>query len=258
MNLSDNELLIQHYLDGTLTGEDLQRFQQKLDQDGEFAREVEDYEMLHRGLEGIGAEMFAGEVKEWEQDFQEKPSFSPTPSKEGTRGSFQRYYYAIAAAVTLLIMVWFFWPATQPSQDPQQLFAEYYEPYGEMIRERGDTLSGVKELLLEGIEAYQRREYPIAVERLAAYNQKRPKDHRVFMYLAISHLEMQQYAQAEQYFSQAMQHPDYRQQAQWYQALSFMRANQLDRAMSLLQEIRDIDPPHYQRQRAIELLDRIK
>jgi len=236
------DLMTQKYLEGQLTASEHQRFESMLAQSPELAAEVQDLKQLHVGLQALGVEKLASELQEWEQ---EQPS----------QGIKWRPLLTAAAVITLLLVpAWYFLNAQKPTSE--DLFLAYYQPYEEMITQRGMEGDPVNPLLRDGLTAYNSGAYKRTAELLGAYIKSNPDDHRVALYLAIAQLEIDQKELAAANFKRAQQDPDVKDQALWYQALTYLKFSEKESAMEILTEIAD-NNKHYRQQDARKLLKKL-
>ncbi len=236
---------IEDYLNQKLSTSEMLSFEKKLIEDPELAAMVKDLKAIEQGLNAVGMDDFTKDLKQWEQELkaQSQPS------------SWQRYL-AVAAVVTLVIVpaIYFF---TSQKPTSEELFLSYYQPYQEMITSRGHSNDSLAILLADGMEAYSRGAYQVCSELLESYMQKRPDDHRVALYLGIAQLEINQQALAESNFQRAQQDSNFKQQAQWYQALSYLKFEDSEKARDMLNSI-IASKNHYRRTQAQRLLDQLQ
>ena len=239
--------LIQDYLNGTLTTDTKLLFEKQLDEDAEFAAEVKELEDLETGLHSIGLDMLKEEVNNWEQEFKEK-------SKPKTK-LIQLWpkYTAVAASVILLIVAGLF--VYNGTPDNNELYAEYFDPYEDMILTRGD-ISNSESLLIAGMEAYNNEEFTTASEKLNDYLLNNNENKGVALYLGIAQMQIGKYSEAAISFGLAQQDVKFKQQAQWYEALLYVKSNQTEKARSLL-EIIGKNTDHYQSENAQSILNEL-
>ena len=253
MSTSDSDNEIQRFLEGDLSPEELKEFEQKLSQDPDLAREVRDYERLVMGLEAAGLDDFRSEVKGWEAGYHAKHG----PDREGGKDDNKvipiTRYIPIAAAVALLLFAGIYFYLNR-SAAPQTLYATYYAPYPDMLTDRGDTTinkSG-RSMLLAGIEAYNTENFQLAIDNLQAYLKAEPDQKGVALYLAISQMELNRFEAAEESFKTAREDPVFRQQAEWYEGLSNLKAGNLPKSKAIFKDIAE-NPSHYRQEDARRL-----
>lgn len=255
------EQIIQDYLDGRLSEQDRTVFETNMKGDSELAREVEDLQLLENGLSSLGSTQFAAEVGAWEQEYRASQKERGIIFGDGkpSRGIiFRQSQWLAAAVVSLLVLSAAGWWMLAGGQDNQEVYASYYAPYEDMILVRGDTLQGVESMLRMGMEAYNAGDYAAAIGQLEAYRQAVPEDFRPFLYIAIAQAEQGDMEQADTNFKRAMEDSTYRQQAEWYQALTYLKVDQQTAAIQLFESIVSQNPVHYRQQEAKKILSLLR
>ena len=250
MNEETKDQLIQDYLAHSLKGDELKYFEDQIRRDPELAAEVTAYQELELGLHGIGAEHLAAETSQWESEYRQ------SQTSEGKVVPF-RPYYAVAAAVTLLLLlggILLFW---NPNPELGELYAQHYAPYEDMILDRSEASEGTEQLLIQGMEAYNRQEYPLAERHLQEYLAQSPEQYGAALYLGIAQLETNQLEAAEASFRRASQDIKFEQQAQWYLSLLYLKSEQMTKVRTALQAIAD-NAQHYKHREASTLLKDIE
>jgi len=240
---------IQEYLEGNLKGENLKDFENRLQQDPALAAEVQEYQQLELGLHSIGAEQFKNEVSQWEEAYQKTQR---TDHKVFTL----RRYYAVAATIALLIVAGIYFLRNTPP-DMDQLYAQNYVPYEDMILDRGASSEGAQSFLIAGMEAYNHQQYALAEENLQAYLREEPTHYGAALYLGIAQMELNQFDEAASNFDLALQDPKFAQQAQWYLSLLYLKSQQPEKAKTTLQAIAQ-NPQHYKSGTAAGLLGELE
>ena len=217
-------------------------FEREIADHPNLSKEVDHLKALDQGLHGLGVESFKKDLSSWEQAINTKIS----------RGYKWNNILAVAAVIILLVV-----PAiyhlTSNNSTSEELFLSYYQPYEEMITTRGyDDSDSLSLLLIEGMEAYNRKSYEECSQLLQSYLAHQ-SDARVSLYLAIAQLELDQAESAEANFKLAKQDPRFSQQAQWYQALSYLKFTDLEKAKDVLEDIVSQEG-HYRNDEASKLL----
>lgn len=233
---------IEGYLNGTLTQSEREAFETMLARDPEIAGKVKDLVAIDEGLKAVGMEEFRQDLKQWEGELKQVH----TPAIGWKR------YIAVAAVVTLIVLpaIYLF---TIKKPTSEELFLAYYQPYEEMVTTRGNPTDSLGMLLADGVDAYSRGDYRQCTDLLESYLEQRPNAHRVALYLGIAQMEIDQQQSAEASFQLAQEDPVFRQQAQWYQALSYLKFNKSEKARAILQAISE-NGAHYRHAEAAQLL----
>jgi hypothetical protein len=236
---------IEDYLNHNLSESDRQNFERRISEDQELAAMVKDLQEIEEGLHAVGMDHFKNDLRQWEQEL----------AAQNYSVGWKRYL-AVAAVITLVIIpAVYLFIAKKPTSE--ELFLAYYEPYDEMITSRGNANDSLGILLADGIEAYNQGAYQRCSELLQSYMIERPDDHRVALYLGIAQLEIDQKELAEANFIRAQQDPGFKQQAQWYQALTYLKFEDNKKARDMLNSIITSEN-HYRKAQAERLLDQLQ
>lgn len=219
---------IDSYLAGELSGAELESFEERLQREPEFAREVDLHRKLNDAiLQTEDLEHFEANLANARQKYTEK------------RGRIRRLALVGVAVAALLIsavvflFVWDFSPSSG-----SKLFAEYYQPYPDVIanQQRGDGVGHAA--YVEVMAPYSRGDYELAVTKLEAYLDSHPNSDTIMFYLGISLLELEHFTDADSMLNEvhSMQLV-FSDRAQWYLALSNLRQGNIEQAEKLLEEI---------------------
>ena len=106
------------------------------------------------------------------------------------------------------------------------------------------------------MNAYNQQDYQTAIETLNEYLELVPTDYGIALYLGIAQMEIGKNSEAVVSFTMAQKDIKFAQQAQWYQALLYLKMNETSKAQEVLNEI-STNNSHYQQQKAIQLLDKL-
>jgi hypothetical protein len=215
--------LIELYIQNKLDKSERERVDERLKTENDFLELFKDVEILLKGVRSATRKELADELKGIENNI-------PPETK---MVSINRTYWIGAAAAVTLIAVFFIWKALSVSPG-EQLFAEYYEPYPNVLQSavRGDN--DISELA-DALQSYEEKDYKAAIEKLEAVE---VKDFGVFFYLGSSYLAIKDGKKAVSNFEKCLQ-PQNRlsAQAEWYQALGYLVANDLGSSVQVLKSI---------------------
>ena len=241
-----NDELIQKFLDGKLDSEGLREFEKEMEKNPELDKEVKGLQEIELGLRSAGVDKFKTEVKAWETEYQDSQSGNETKVRSLS------VYFSIAASVAVLLVAGIYFMSSR-TVDYQTLYADNFTPYEDMVLVRGEG----DEALSSGMTAYNAQQYELAIQKLTSYVDQFPGHYGVALYIGISQMELNNYSDALTNFELAQKDPMFKQQAQWYQALLFIKSEQLDKAKAALQGIIDLEG-HYKKEAAKELLGRLE
>jgi len=265
--------LIEQYIEGKLQGEALTAFEARLNRDALFRKEVEEIRTLIEGIRYAGEQAFARKVQEWENAARlledANSSVRNTLMAQGMEagrvrsdqepapaGSPRRKWLPIAipAAAAIILLVWGIF-ALLPAPAPQELYAVYFQPYPDLLT----TMSVTTENQQPALTFYNQGDYETAAKKFEEILQQSPQDDLIRLYLGVSQLQAGHPQQAIHTFEElmALGSSAYTEPAQWYKALAYLKAGQLDLCRQSLEEISH-DPGHDYHQKAKKLLRALK
>lgn len=201
----DKEVLIQKYLQGTLSDAEEQLFQEYIKNDPSFADDIPFYEGLNYA--------FA------KADYDKTKAQLHTFYKEEKRSLWRKW--AIAATVLLLFglgSVFYF----NTIHSSERLYAQYFEPYKNVVQPmvRGEVVKTTKEL---AFKAYDEGNYKTAVVHLDALLETKPEA-ILALYKANAQLQINETEAAIVTLESQVQKTDtIYAEAQWYLALSYLK-----------------------------------
>ena len=150
--------------------------------------------------------------------------------------------WMIAASISLLVIAgtWLFLSMPQGPQH-QELFAANYEPYAipdgfqGLRSESGDTTDP----LTQAVGQYGKKEYAKALQSFQQLPDSSLNTPLVQICVGICYLQTGEVSQAQQRFEQLLQSEDrfFKSPAQWYLALSYLKAGNEARAKELLETL---------------------
>ena len=237
---SSNIEQIEKYLSGQMKPEEQASFEKEMESNADLAMEV-------RAM--LGAK-FVGHMQVREQQLQElKDRYDAAPATAGSQSFLQRrLIYAVAAAILILAAVWLIWPS---NPDYEQLFTANYEAVpAQVIR---DTSNQQRDLRLANI-AFNQANYD---EAIRLYEQLLLADpslaNQIHLFLGQAYMTNQNFTAALQQFDLAGISS---QEAQWFKALTYVRAGDISQAKTQLRAIAT-DANHFYAEKAQALLDKL-
>ena len=154
---------------------------------------------------------------------------------EQSKKSYKFYLTRIAASIIIALSVFGIWQQNQPT-DNQQLFAEYFQPYANIIAPsaRGDEANDTK---TEAFKSYDAKNYTLASKRFENLFETTETSYCLF-YQAICELQLENTTKAisllrahQKYSDKVSEHRN------WYLALAYLKANNIEQSKVLLQQI---------------------
>ncbi|BDS10185.1 tetratricopeptide repeat protein [Aureispira anguillae] len=227
---------IERYLNQQLTKEETKAFEQLIAKDSALAQEV----TLHQEMAAFLSDQQAFDLEKKLSAIGE--DFSKMHQKSATTST-RKWYYWLAAASFLLILT-FAWWYNQAEKTSQELFAAHYQTYISDELERS-TPHPLSDHLTTGINAYIQKDYKVAIEQLQQAlqiaNTPNNSHENILFHLAMSNIELKNYALAKGYLNQVLtlNKSIYAQQSYWYLALiELQEGNRSNSKMALEQLLR--------------------
>lgn len=230
---------IELYLKHELQGQELQAFEEYMNSDADFKKEVETQQFLYRGANKVGEDEMRAKLKNIRKavlDGTQEETDGKVVSISQKKKINPVFRWSIAAAIIIALGAAMFWLFPQ-SSTPQDLFASYYKPYSEEVSVRGvDNASLIGQASLW----YQNGDYQKALNVFQKILRTEPENAEIQLVTGICQLELNMMADAIQIFRD-VKNPLYQDQAQWYLAMAHLKQGDLGNAKLILQKIKEGD-----------------
>ncbi len=215
--------LIEAYLENRLEDSALQEFKDRLKTDSDFSEEVEKHRMLHKAMTDDEALQFRKKLIRFEN------SESNTAMRK--TGTF-KIGWKVAAIIAVIVGLGIFY-FYQNTSSTTPRFENYFKPYP-----LEDTVRGIQnENFKSALDAYDQGKYDTAIPLLKELIAKMPDADELRLYLGCSYLKMDLTQKALSEFNILTENATYGEQAKWYSAMSYLKLNQKDKTIALLEEI---------------------
>jgi tetratricopeptide (TPR) repeat protein len=243
-NMRDQLDDIEKYLMDEMTNSEREAFEKKIKEDRMLKEKVDHFRSLLKGIESG----FNRELKSLLQEEEMRLRNSNNREKNKTR----TLYYAVGLAASIaLIIVMVFITKNQPP-DNEALFLSYYQPYPnvESPVARSDSKKG------DAYALYENGNYPEALELFDKLVAENPSDPAPVFYLGICNLELNNTEMAIAFFKsiQTFDLNKYTRPASWYLALSYFKTDDIQNAVTILENLADGDDTYAKKSQ--ELLKR--
>ncbi|MFZ6014243.1 MAG: tetratricopeptide repeat protein [Bacteroidota bacterium] len=227
MDKNEQYELIGRYLRKELNEDELQQITTLINQDEDFASELNLHSNVHQTLGDTELNGFHQQLSNAEQIYFQSQSRAK-----------QRRLLVYGMAATLLISISFVGIrllVTTPA-DPQQLFGSYFKPYDAPVHFRSETSPYADAELKNAMELYDAGQYQEAIPYLSNAVQRYPENQLVVLLRGICFLATNQIPAAQRDFNVLAQAPQslFADQGKWYLALSYLKENKPEEAKSLL------------------------
>lgn len=220
--LSDSEIeLIEKYIDNSLSDEESNLFQQKIQQSIKFSDQLE------------LAQKAINDIKEGYQALSKKELFEIYHQSKKDRQNKVRFNNRtfIAASVSLLMLCMFYWYGSYYKAN-DTLYYAYYEVYPATPSARGGH-----ETTNLAMDYYRMQNYKEALMYFAPETFQ--DEDQLMLYTGNCYLNLNEEKRAIETFTQGLESKDQvvRNYAKWYLALSYLKDKQPEKAKNELSEI---------------------
>ncbi len=232
--------LLDVYFSGALDEQELQSLENQLKTDARLEELFREYRDLRKGIDYSIMKTLKEDLHALEATLPEVRIKSQTGFQEEEPTIGRRFVLLKVAAALILIAVSIVvvFQLQQPSS-PQELFSQYFEPYpNEFVSaKRGDDVTA--DPMVQAFQAYDSQNYNVAIAGFTRLLDVEENE-MVLFYLGSAQLSQNQSQTAIATFERFLEiSQDYRTEATWYLALSYLKENRAEAARSLLEEIKD-------------------
>lgn len=233
---------IEAYLNGELKGEELQKIEQKLQTDTEFATEVAQNKDLETMLTSFEIENWRQHAKKILEEKKAKPTPSIKPIKEAKPRNNLKYLWRVAAVLFLIAGLTYLFVPRQ-SVAPEQLAMTYFEQTESSIYsgiERGENpVNADDQLLNTAHQQYQEHNYQQVITTLTKVSIDSPFYPESTLLSGLCYMHLNQQNQAIQNFQTVTTHPNTlsQEEAEWLLALAYLQKGEIETAKKQLQTI---------------------
>jgi len=249
--------IIELYLSKRLEGAALEAFEAKMSSDADFKKEINTQALIHRGVNKFGQDEMRAKLKKIRAEIQQGKSFEkdnvsaatvvPLNQKKRSRLILR---WGAAAAIALLIGASFYFITTLSKVSSLDLYAQYYSPYSDDIQVRNQ---GIDDVANRASTLYKDQKYAEALPLFLEILRAEPDNAEVQITLGICQLELERFEQANQTFS-AVQNPLFKDHAQWYLAMNFLKQSDMGNARTILETIQKGEYKYSQAQEILKTL----
>ncbi len=254
---------IEAYLLEEMSPDEKLTFEQEMQTDPSLERDVEAMREMHAEIASWEQDAFLEQLNQIREELDANADTSGTDasSQESDSGNeaetsmgdspprkgLPRWYFAVAAAILLLIVPLYFILRPSPS-----LFEQYFDPYQDRYTSRASADEEIKQAFSD----YNKGQYEESLVHFENYLKVSPSDSQAVFYNGVAHLAAGQPEKAIDQLS-TLQQPDFLFfiQAKWYLALAYLQANQTETAKTILESLANSDNSF--QQKAGELLEEL-
>lgn len=219
--MTEREILIEKYLEGTITSDEMRAFDELVAGDKDFKREVDFQLEIRSSLRQQDDANFRQKLVELEN--------------QAPKTSSKRFWIGIAASLIGLAMLgmwWFLLPVENSA-----LFQAYYTTQRN-IHEPLTRANGQENLTYAAFLAYEKEDWQEALDLFSSLKENSSEEY-LELYIGNCQLQLEKYREAILSFEELLDSPDldlmYR--GTWYLALAELANGNTGRAKELLQQL---------------------
>ena len=232
-NMSKFQDLIQPFLDGELSREELDLINKELENNAVLAEDIKLYREVDNAIREKDVLDLRNQLDVIHNSMDNKVT-NPTPAPRYRKV----LSYAAIASLAILISVGVMYTLQNRKLSNEEIFEKYYEPYEvTMVYRSGEINTG--KLIQEARQKYEAGMYHEAIVLFEQILEKDPDDMSTTLYSGISYMEEEEYMKADRSFNRIIDHNDnlYIEQAEWYLGFCYLMTDKLDVAKSHFAEI---------------------
>lgn len=260
----DKVKLIELYYTGTLSLTQQERFDQLIQADAQFKKDVKAYKRIFGGFRALQAERFQETLQRFERDHQAAAPAAPAKdtAPKGAVRSMRSWWYSAAAAVVLLLAATVAYQGLSPNLFEQNFAASSDIAVHISSTRAEDGLNEVEQIKKSAFQAYRNANYDQAIALLKDYRNNFPElfqlDYQAIVVLGVCQLAEGNAEKALSTFEGVISSRDssYRQEAEWMIALAHLKLDDKDAARKELEKIAK-QPDHIYYHRANDLLSEL-
>jgi len=246
----NNFNLIDKFFSDTLNDKESALFNKLLQEDPEFKEEFRFQKNLKKALQLNKRESLKATLQGFEKDLEKKKKI------------FTLRTWLVAASVIILLGIGSLIFNIYGNDDPNKIYAEYFEPYRNIIHpvERGESNESIE---AKAFQAYENGEYYKALNLFNSIKNLEEKDvNCIEFFKGVSLMALDKNEEAIDILlpiASEIEEGDYHlsQKATWYLALAYLNANKIEKAKSKLYIISHDDAFTFKKEEATEILKKL-
>lgn len=230
----DNSSLLYKYFSNTLTDTEKQQLEEILQNDAEFKSEFEFQKNLKRVITKEENNVLKQKLKGFEEVISESSDIYISESEGESKVIKPKFNWKVAASVVLLISAGWFGFQNFSGPNYNTLYQDNYSAYPNTVYTitRGDTNESAERA---AFVAYEKEDYKLALKTFKSLS---PQTINHKFYMAQSYLALSEYTNAEALFTEIKNsNSDFKDEAQWFLALSYVKQEQTDKAIAALKTV---------------------
>lgn len=233
--------LIDNYLAGNLNQKEKTAFETRLSNEAGLTEQVVLHQKAVAGIKAASRAKLLAAIQA--EDATMDVYQAPTNIVSLNRNTRYRIYWVAAAVVLLLIPLFLF---LERDRSSEKLFSQYFAPYD--VPATGDSSASSAAL-----QHYEKENYALALPLWEKMLGKNPSDAAAQFYTGNSQLALNHTQDAIASFEAVIEQApnQYVEEAEWYLALSYLKANRTGKARQSLKKIAASPHPYQQQARQV-------
>ncbi len=228
METNNYSHLIEKYLFNQMSESEKREFEIQVESNPSLAEELELQKSLFEAANDEDFKKILPSLKSAEQDY------LATLSKKRYLWFSPKNLLLYAASLLLIVLFSWLYFVNNNKVESIELFATYYEPYPMVLSFRGknDLINGT-------VNSYNEKNFESVITSMNQLILEDSLGFVPYMYLGIAHLELGNLDKAIENFTVVSDsnNATFRQQANWYIALTYLKANESEKARNILIEL---------------------
>ena len=226
--MNDRDQLIEKYINGELSGEELTQFEGDLQQSEELQQQVAIHRLAVSGIQDVGKKLDKEEMAQWEAE--KHPLARERKLALGI-------WYRVAAVILLLLIPTYFWLSQE-----SRLYDQHYSTLPNYLDPSERGVDKALDKRREGLLSYEKGNFQEAIVSFNDYLDEFSGDGDVALYKALSLQAMENHEAAIEFFRYSLdQGTQFEMAATWYLSLSYLALNKKEEAKALLKNLSQED-----------------
>ncbi|RXQ95094.1 hypothetical protein EO244_08580 [Ancylomarina salipaludis] len=242
---------IENFLDGQLSEKEILDFEKDLMDDLDLEMELN----LHSE---INEAIMEDDVMELRSKLEAIDI--PTTPEEKRKAKFHGKWRIAAASMILFIgMASVYYMLGNKTYSNEEIFMNYYKPYGIVINTRSGTDTNEADRILDqALKSYEAKNYRTALSLFQTILEKDSTNLTSNFYSGISNIQVQEYLKANKNFLRVLNHKNnlFIEQSEWYLGICYLMTNEREKAKETYRAIAEGNS--FYRTKAKEILNKLE
>jgi len=221
--------LIERYLEGSLSEEDMLKVDKRAKTDADFRKLIELHREVNESISDDAIHDLHSKIRRILEEYKNK--VPPRVNRTYT-------FFKIAAIFVIIAGAGVVFRFVLSRSVEERLYFRFYQAYeADVITRSGDAA----ESITRAIGLYNSKDYNEAFPILSALTAREPDNYLAWLFMGLTSIELNEFDRAIESFSNIPDHWDnpYSEHAKWYYALALLHERKNEHAKILFQKISD-------------------